>query len=117
MKWLTRWLHGNSGDQNQASDELKSQGYLAYTEWGPDGVRHRDSQLEDVLPQVPLETRRAWIAEFKNVDKEIWNAVRRGITEGKREQFFTEMRSKFPFMNKRALDHAWFLVGYYTMHG
>ncbi len=116
MKWLTQLFQGDQ-TASQAADEIKSRAYLAYNESGPDGSKHRDSKLADVFPDAPEATRLAWIAEFKKIDNQIWDVVNRGIAENQHRQFSAQMRNKFPFMNRQALDRAWDLAGYYAMHG
>lgn len=114
MNWLKRLLDDHREQTN--ADELKSRAYLAYSEWGPEGVKHRDSQLADVFPDVPIETRRAWIAEFKQVDREIGNVVGR-FGEHDFRKFESLMRIKFPFLNHQAIHRAWTLFTYYSIHG
>ncbi|MBI5029184.1 MAG: hypothetical protein HZB51_01555 [Chloroflexi bacterium] len=115
MKWLAQ-LFQKSQSVSQV-DEVKSRAYVAFTAWGPDGVKHRESKLADVFPDVPEATRLLWSAEFKKIDSEIWNIVQRGIREGSQRRFARELQSKFPFMNKQALDWAWSLASYYAIHG
>lgn len=118
MNWLKRLL-GRSEPARTAqtpSDEQKSKAYLAYTEWGPDGVKHRNTKLADVFPDLALETRLAWIAEFNHVEHQVSNVVGK-LGERDFKKFESLMRAKFPFMNDKAIQRAWFLVAYYTIHG
>ncbi|CAG0983374.1 hypothetical protein ANRL3_02280 [Anaerolineae bacterium] len=114
MNWLKRLL----GDRREQTndDELKSRAYLAYSVWGPEAVKHRDTQLADVFPDLPVETRRAWIAEFKQVDREISNVVGK-FGEHDYKEFDAHLRAKFPFLNHQAIHRAWSLFTYYSIHG
>ena len=116
MKWLARFFERDKLASRNSLDEVKNQAYLAYAKWGPEGVQHRDSQLADVFPNVPAETRRLWIAEFSQVNREIGNVVGR-FGEGDRLRFEAHIRAKFPFLNRQALEHAWSLFSYYSIHG
>ena len=117
MGWLKQLFQGNRVNEDGAN-EVKSKAYLAYNEWGPDGVKHRNNKLADVMPEVPEQTRTAWVEEFKKLDAEVWDCVGKSkFKESERNKFFDHMRARYPFMNQQALDKAWFLYGYYIIHG
>jgi hypothetical protein len=97
--------------------ETQSQAYLIYSEWGPDSLIPRDERLADRFPEIPADTRRAWMAEFKLVEAAIWKAAEAGGPRtGSFEAFARQMHETFPFMNDEALRSAWTRVGYYTWH-
>ena len=105
-----------SARQSSLAD-VQSKAYLIYSEWGPQRQIPRDQRLADCFPEVPEDTRRAWMKEFDQVEQAIWKAAEEGGPKAcSFEAFATRMTDAFPFMNEAALRHAWTLAGYYTWH-
>ena len=106
--WLRRPL---------VSDRLKSEAYLVYTEWGPDRRIPRPERLAALFPDIDQATRVAWMADFDQVEREIWRFAESG---GPRlhsyEAFKKRMMATYPFMNDQAIGRAWALATYYTVH-
>lgn len=102
---------------NPPPDEMKSQAYLVYSEWGPDSRIPRDERLAACFPSLPFENRAEWMATFDAVEKEIWAYAETG---GPRlhpfDHFAKHMIERFPFMNNEALRRAGSLAMYYTVH-
>jgi hypothetical protein len=97
--------------------ETQSRAYLIYSEWGPDSRIPRDERLADRFPDIPEDTRRAWMAEFDRVEAAIWKAAEAGGPRtGSFETFARQMRDSFPFMSDEALRRAWSRAGYYAWH-
>jgi hypothetical protein len=97
--------------------DIESQAYLTYSEWGPQRLIPRDQRLADCFPEIPENTRRAWMKEFDKVEQAIWKAAEAGGPRtGSFEAFTRHMKKSFPFMSEEALSHAWTLAGYYTFH-
>lgn len=100
-----------------ATDHQKSEAYLIYTEWGPDRRIPRPDRLEALFPGADGATRAAWMADFDQVEREIWRFAESG---GPRlhsfEDFKKRLRAAFPFMDDHALGRAWSLATYYTVH-
>ncbi len=96
---------------------MQSQAYLIYSEWGPSRLIPRDQRLAECFPDVPEDTRHAWMKEFDQVEAAIWKAAEAGGPRtGSFEVFARQMRASFPFMSDKALSRAWTLTGYYTFH-
>ena len=103
--------------QPPPSTDIESRAYLIYSEWGPQRGISRDQRLAECFPEIPEETRRAWMKEFDQVERAIWKAAEEGGPRtGSFEAFTRRMTKSFPFMNEEALGHAWALAGYYTWH-
>jgi hypothetical protein len=97
--------------------EIESQAYLIYSEWGPQRQTPRDQRLAECFPEIPEDTRRAWMKEFDQVEYAIWQAAEEGGPRtGTFEAFTRRMTKSFPFMTEAALCRAWTLTGYYTFH-
>jgi hypothetical protein len=97
--------------------DVESRAYLIYSEWGPPRKIPRDQRLADCFPEIPEDTRRAWMKEFDQVEQAIWKVAEEGGPRtGSFEAFTRRMTNSFPFMNQAALGHAWSLAGYYTWH-
>ena len=97
--------------------ETQSQAYLIYSEWGPESRIPRDERLADRFPEIPEETRQAWMTEFEQVEAAIWKAAEAGGPRtGRFETFARQMRESFPFMSDEALSRAWSRAGYYAWH-
>lgn len=103
--------------RSRMQEPLKSRAYLIYTEWGPDRSIPRDERLAALFPDVDEATRAAWMADFDEVEREIWRFAETG---GPRlhslDDFKRRMTAGFPFMNDDALGRAWSLAVYYTVH-
>jgi hypothetical protein len=99
------------------SDTTKSEAYLIYSEWGPSSRIPRDERLAEQFPDLDEAMRTAWMAEFDQVEREIWRFAESG---GPRlhslDAFKRRMTTAFPFMNDDALGRAWSLATYYTVH-
>ncbi len=97
--------------------QIKSDAYLVYTEWGPDRRIPRPERLAAMFPGTDEATRMAWMADFDQVEREIWRFAESG---GPRlhsyDAFKKRMKGAFPFMNDQALGRAWALATYYTVH-
>ena len=106
------WLRRSS-----VANRQKNKAYLIYTEWGPDRRIPRPERLGDLFPDTDEATRVAWMADFEQVEREIWRFAESG---GPRlhsfEAFKTRMRGAFPFMDDQSLGRAWSLATYYTVH-
>jgi hypothetical protein len=101
----------------QPSVETKSQAYLIYSEWGPQSRIPRDQRLAECFPEIPEDMRRAWMAEFDQVEAAVWKAAEAGGPRtGSCEDFARRMKESFPFMNEEALRRAWSRAGYYAWH-
>jgi hypothetical protein len=110
-------LDSNETMRASSVDEIKSQGYLVYSEWGPDRRTPRDMRLATRFPETTQEERAAWIKEFDSIDKAIWQFAESGGPRlGSLHQFKNFMLPEFPFLNEEALLRAWTLCGYYTFH-
>jgi hypothetical protein len=97
--------------------DSESRAYLIYSEWGPQRQIPRDQRLADCYPEIPEDTRRAWMKEFDQVEHAIWKVAEEGGPKSSSfEAFAKRMTDAFPFMNEEALRHAWTLAGYYTWH-
>jgi len=95
----------------------KSQAYVIYAEWGEARRTPRDQRLAECFPAVNEPERSAWLTEFKLVETEIWKIAEEGAQKHHtREAFEKRMFGHFPWMDKEALDKAWFLVCYYAWH-
>ncbi len=91
--------------------DLESRAYLIYSEWGPQRRIPRDLRLADCFPEIPEDTRRAWMNEFDQVERAIWKVAEEGGPRtGSFETFTRRMTKSFPFMNEEAL------AGYYAWH-
>lgn len=103
--------------RNNSQDKLKSEAYLIYSEWGPDRRIPRPDRLAALFPDTDEATRAAWMADFDQVEREIWRFAESG---GPRlhslDAFKRRMTAAFPFMNDDALGRAWALATYYTAH-
>lgn len=100
-----------------APDELKSQAYLVYSEWGPLLSIPRDERLADLFPNTTPTERAGWIADFKAVDREVWRIAETGLPRtGSYHDFEKQLSKAFPFMNRDAVGRAWALATYYTVH-
>ena len=103
--------------RNNSQDELKSQAYLVYSEWGPERRIPRPERLAALFPGTDGTTRATWMADFDQVEREIWRFAESG---GPRlhsfEDFKKRMKATFPFMDDHALGRAWSLATYYTVH-
>jgi hypothetical protein len=97
--------------------ETQSRAYLIYSEWGPPRLIPRAQRLAECFPDIPADTRRAWMKEFDQVEAAIWKAAEAGGPRtGSFGVFANQLRKTFSFMSDEALSHAWTLVGYYTFH-
>ena len=95
----------------------QSQAYLIYSEWGPESRIRRDERLDDRFPAIPEDIRRAWMAEFDQVEAAIWKVAEAGGPRTSTfETFALRMRDTFRFMNDEALRRAWSRAGYYAWH-
>ena len=100
-----------------ASDKTKSEAYLVYAEWGPDRRIPRDERLAAVFPAQTAEERVEWMALFDTIEQEIWRYAETGNARlHPFLRFAKHMRERFPFMNYAALQKAWGLAVYYTIH-
>jgi hypothetical protein len=104
-------------NQPSSQAETKSQAYLIYSEWGTQSRIPRDQRLAECFPEIPEDTRQAWMKEFDQIEAAIWKAAEAGGPRtGSFEAFARQMRASFPFMSDEALSRAWTLTGYYTFH-
>jgi hypothetical protein len=103
--------------QSSSLAEVKSKAYLIYAEWGPPRLIPREQRLAECFPDIPENTRLAWMKEFDQVEAAIWKAAEAGGPRtGTFEVFTQRMTKSFPFLNDEALSHAWTLASYYTAH-
>lgn len=103
--------------KNSSLDNQKNAAYLVYSEWGPQRSIPRDRRLRQAFPGISAKQRAAWLADFINLDREIWKAAEAGGSRTTSfEEFKKRMLKAFPFMNEAALRRAWTLAGYYTWH-
>jgi hypothetical protein len=99
------------------TDNLKSEAYLIYTEWEPDRRIPRPERLRDLFPNMDEVTRTAWMADFDQVEGEIWRYAGTGGPRLKSMSAFKKhMTAAFPFMNDDVLGRTWSLAVYYTVH-
>lgn|ERR1035441_2534941 len=94
--------------------DIRNEAFLVCAEWGPPRRTPRDQRLAECFPAVSEQEREAWLQEFKQVEDEIWKmAEEGGQSRHTRAALDTRMSARFPWMSRAALDHAWFLTGYY----
>src|SRR5215831_17604494 len=95
----------------------KSRAYLIYAEWGPTLRTPRDKRLAECFPELNDQVRAAMLAEFNLVETEVWKVAEEGAHNcHTRDAFDQRLRIGFSWMNKEALDKAWFLANYYAWH-
>lgn len=121
QKWLTQRTNRSAfqmePQHSPQADQLKSQVYLVYSEWGPDLRIPRPERLASVFPDIDEATRTAWMAEFDDVDEAIYRYAETGAVRLRsREDFLHHMAAEFPFMDDEALGSAWARVVFYTVH-
>jgi len=99
------------------TDATKSDAYLVYSEWGPQSRIPRPARLRELFPAVAEVDLQGWIAEFQEVQREIWRYAETGGPRLRpRDVFVAHMRNRFAFMNEAAMGRAWSLAVYYTVH-
>ena len=93
-------------------DQLKSEAYLIYSEFGPKLRIPRPERLATEFPQLPKATRDEWISEFKEVNRAVWKSAKEDAP-GEVEKKFADL---FSWMSAEALQRAHRLAAYYAMH-
>jgi hypothetical protein len=99
-------------------DQLKSEAYLIYSEFGSGLRTPRAQRLAAEFPQVPDAMRDQWITEFKQVDSAVWkiaieDTLSSSDTSSELEKKFAGL---FSWMSGKALQRAHFLTSYYAWH-
>lgn len=95
----------------------KDYAYYIYSEWGPAGRIPRLQRLQQKLPDIDEIVLNEWIKEFSSIEEWIWRIASAGGSYGLGKMKTKELlQSKFPFLVMFGLQHACFLVGYYTWH-
>lgn len=98
-------------------DEIKSNAFLIYSEFGPDLRIPRPQRLAECFPETPALTIQSWLKEFESIEAYIWKTAELGGHKKMSVQEFNEQTKElFSFMNSDALQEAWNRVNYYVWH-
>lgn len=89
-------------------NDLQSKAYLVYHEFGPKLRIPRDERLFQKFRSVDRTTIKIWLDQFKSIDKEISEFVGLDI-DFDQKALEKHLKSKFPFLNKKALNKATFM--------
>lgn len=91
--------------------------YVVYAEWGPARRIPRGERLARRFAQVDAGTRMQWMEMFEAVERSIWDLAEHHAKEAHTDASIVEqLQTRHPWMQKKALRQALFLVRYYAWH-
>lgn len=101
----------------KTDDELKSDAFLIYNEWGPNLRIPREDRLKAYFPKISSEVLRNWIIEFDSIHSFVWEIAKKGAGKSvKLDKFREDILRLHGFMNDEAIKKVWWLSNYYAWH-
>ena len=103
--------------RKRTPEEQRNDAYIVYSEWGPQLRIPHEKRLVQKFPRTDPATQQGWVSDFKNVEKTVHALAEQG---GRKvfttESFAAKMHELHPWMNRKAIKRAWFLICYFAWH-
>ena len=98
-------------------DELLDRAYAKLTGWGPHLQLSIEDRIKKHFPRVKEEDHEEIIRHVNLVGESVWSlAERGGEAKMKKEDIISALQSSHPFLKKKGLRQAVFLINYYAWH-
>lgn len=94
-------------------DDLKNRGFLLYTKFGLN--KSPADSVRESFPSVEVELKNTWITDFKKIEIELTRHYSQSLNDNK--VIMDQLKSRFPFLNRRSCKRIEFLLWYSRLRG